>query len=122
MPTRERVRQLIGMVERGQFVEAIREFYSEDATMQENLQPVRKGLDTLIAGEQKVLAAFKEVRTLPVDSFLIHADRVVIHWVFEFTRKDGRTFQQDELAYQRWKDDKIVEERFYYDPSQRDLA
>ena len=33
--------------------------------------------------------------------------------------RDGRTFRQDELAWQRWVGDKIAEERFYYDPAQQ---
>ena len=35
MPTHERVRQLIAMVEAGKFVEAIQEFYAPQASMQE---------------------------------------------------------------------------------------
>ena len=119
MPTRERVAQLIALVEQGRYVEAIEQFYVEEASMQENLQPPRKGRDALIEGERKVLAAFKQVRTLPVEAFLVDGDRVVIHWVFEFTRHDDGKFRQDELAWQRWRGDRIVEERFYYDPAQQ---
>ena len=118
MPTNERVRQLISMVEAGRFVEAIQEFYAPQASMQENEQPPRQGLETLVAGERRVLASFKSVRTLPVETFFVDGDRSVIRWVFEFVGHDGRSFRQDELAYQRWSGDKIVEERFYYDPSQ----
>jgi ketosteroid isomerase-like protein len=119
MPSRERVRGLIALVEQGKFVEAIQEFYAENATMQENVKPPRQGLAALVAGEQKVLAAFQEVHTLPVESFLVDGNRAVIHWVFEFVGHDGRRFRQDELALQRWLGDKIVEERFYYDPGQQ---
>ena len=65
-----------------------------------------------------MLASFKSVRTLPVETFFVDGDRSVIRWVFEFTGHDGRSFRQDELAYQKWAGDKIVEERFYYDPAQ----
>jgi ketosteroid isomerase-like protein len=118
MPSSDRVRQLISMVEAGRFVEAIEEFYAPQASMQENAQPKREGLETLVAGERRVLASFKSVRTLPVETFFVDGDRSVIRWVFEFTGHDGRSFRQDELAYQRWDGDKIVEERFYYDPAQ----
>lgn len=121
MPNAERVRQLISMVEAGKFVEAIEEFYAPQASMQENVQAPRHGLETLVAGERRVLASFKEVRTLPVETFFVDGDRSVIRWVFEFVRHDGQSFRQDELAYQRWSGDKIVEERFYYDPSQTKL-
>jgi ketosteroid isomerase-like protein len=119
MPTRDRVSKLIALVEAGKFVEAIEEFYAPSATMQENQQPPRTGLETLVAGERRVLASWKEVRTLPVESFFVDGNRSVIRWVFEFVGHDGRSFRQDELAYQRWDGDRIVEERFYYDPAQQ---
>jgi ketosteroid isomerase-like protein len=119
MPSQDRVRQLISMVEAGKFVEAIEEFYAPSASMQENVQAPRQGLETLVAGERRVLASFKAVRTLPVETFFVDGDRSVIRWVFEFVGHDGRSFRQDELAYQRWDGDKIVEERFYYDPAQQ---
>lgn len=121
MPTMERVKDLIAHVEQGQFIEAMMEFYDENATMQENQQAPRACLPTLLEGERRVLAAFKEVRTAPVDYFLIDGDRVVIHWTFEFVGDDGLSFLQDELACQEWKADKIVSERFYYDPGQRNI-
>lgn len=118
MPTRERVAALVAMVEQGSYVEAIREFYAEDASMQENGEPPRSGRDRLIEHEWRMLSAHKEARTLPGSSFLLDGDRVVIHWVFEFTRRDGTSFRMDELAHQHWRGDRIVEERFYYDPAQ----
>lgn len=121
MPTRERVKDLITMVEQGRYVDAINRFYAKDATMQENLQPPRQGITALVAGEERVLAAYKEVRTLPVKNFMVEGDRSVINWVFVFTAHDGRSFRQDELAWQRWSGDRIVEERFYYDPAQQKL-
>lgn len=118
MPSRERVLALVTMVEEGKYVEAIEEFYTPDATMQENNQPPRGGREVLIAGERKVLAAHKKVRTEPGSSFLLDGDRVVVHWRFVFTRPDGKRLRMEELALQRWRGDRIVEERFYYDPAQ----
>ena len=119
MPSRDRIAALIGMVEQGKYVEAIEEFYAENATMQENNDPPRGGRDALVAGETKVLAAHREARTLPGSSFLLDGDRVVIHWTFEFTRLDGKRFRMEELALQRWQGERIVAERFFYDPEQR---
>lgn len=118
MPARERVRQLIALVESGRFVEALQQFYAEDATMQENNQPPRQGLEALIRHERGVMAAFEEVRTLPVQSFLVDGDHVVINWVFEFVGTDGRAVRMDELAHRVWRGDRIASERFYYDPGQ----
>ena len=73
MPSRERVAALIERVEQGRYVEALQEFYAEDATMQENGNPPRVGLKALVAHERGVMAAFKEIRALPVQSWLVHA-------------------------------------------------
>lgn len=118
MPSRERVKALIERVEQGKYVEALQEFYTEDATMQENGQPPRAGRNRLIEHERGVMAAFREIRTLPVDTWFVDGDRVAIRWVFEFTRADGTRFRMDEVALQRWRGDRVVEERFYYDPAQ----
>jgi hypothetical protein len=118
MPSRDRVDALIAVVEQGKFVEALQEFYAEDASMQENAAPPRVGLATLVAHERRVMAAFKGTRARRLDEALVQGDRVVIHWLFEFETAAGATVTLDELAYQLWRGDKIVTERFFYDPGQ----
>ena len=118
MPSRDRVQALVAMVEAGKFVEAIEEFYAEDATMRENNNPPRGPRAKLVEAEKKTLAAHKSARTEPGSTFLLEGDRVVIHWVFVFTRHDGTSFRMEELAEQRWRGERIAEERFYYDPAQ----
>jgi len=118
MPARDRVEAFIARVVSGAHAEAIEEFYHADATMQENLNPPRSGRDALATGERKTLARHKHVHTHPVDAFFIDGDRVVIHWVFEFTRTDDTVMTIDELAFQTWRGDRIQTERFYYDPAQ----
>lgn len=116
MPSRQTVQDFIALVEQGRYLDAIEQFYAPDASMQENSQPPRRGRETLLAYERAVMAACSAMRTLPVESYLVDGDFVVIHWVFEFTRLSGKTMRIDELAHQRWQGDKIVEERFFYDP------
>ena len=31
---------------------------------------------------------------------------------------DGTSFRMEEIAWQRWRGERIVEERFFYDPAQ----
>jgi uncharacterized protein len=118
MPSHERVQALIDRVQQGHFVQAMQDFYAADASMQENLLPPRRGIETLVAHEKGMLAAFAAVRAMPVQEFWMAGDQVVIPWVFVFTSRDGTEIRLDELTLQRWQGDRIVEERFYYDPSQ----
>ena len=118
MPSRAKVQAFIALVEHGEYVQAIEDFYHSDASMQENGLPPRVGRQTLVEHEKAVLAGLKAMRTRRVETFLIDGDRVVINWVFEMTGPDGSMRVFDELALQIWDGDRIRRERFYYDPAQ----
>ena len=119
MPTRERVQAFVAMVEANEFVEAIRQFYTEDATMQENLGVIRLGREALVAHEAATLRSVMSITTRPGSTCAIDGDHAVVRWVFDIVLADGTTFALDELAYQTWRGDHIAQERFYYDPAQR---
>src|SRR5262245_15077981 len=118
MPTRERVQEFIALVEGGEYVRAIEDFYHPESSMQENGEPPRVGRQKLIEHERAVLAALHGMRTRRVETFLVDGDRVVINWVFEMTGRDGKVKTLDELALQTWNGDRIACERCYYDPAQ----
>lgn len=106
------------MVESGAHVEAIAAFYTEDATMQENLDPPRVGRALLVAHETKALSGVKQVLSRCMRPVFIDGDCVVIRWQFEFERRDGQWLRIDELAYQQWRGDLVATERFYCDRKQ----
>ena len=60
MPTAETLERFIARVEQNAHAEAIEEFYTPDASMQENQLPPRVGRDLLVAHERKVLAQLLE--------------------------------------------------------------
>lgn len=121
MPTRERVQAFVAMVEAGDYVEAILQFYTDDASMQENLGAVRLGRAALAEGEEAVLKTVA-ITTRPGTAFAIDGDRVAVNWVFDIVLADGRRYALDEVAWQVWRGDRIARERFYYDPAQRQSA
>ena len=118
MPSHDHLKALIALVEQGKFVEALQRFYADDATMQENLTPPRRGLAALVEHERGVMASFKEIQGRCAGPVFLDGDRAVINWIFEFVDPAGGRHRLDELAHQRWRGDKVVEERFYYDPAQ----
>jgi hypothetical protein len=118
MPTPQTLERFIARVESNAHVEAIQEFYTQDASMQENLAPPRVGRDTLVAHEAAALARAASVQSTCVQPVFVNGDHVVIRWIFEFTWKDGSVGRIEELAYQRWEGEKIAQEQFFYDPKQ----
>lgn len=118
MPTPATLEAFIARVESNAHVEAIRDFYTEGASMRENLGAARVGRDVLVAHEAKMMATVASVRSECVRPVFVQGDRVVIRWIFEFVFKDGSAARLEELAYQRWEGEKIAEEQFFYDPKQ----
>ena len=118
MPSRSTVDQFVARVIEGAHAEAIEEFYTANASMQENLGSPRVGRDRLVAHERAALARVKSVASSCVGPVFISGNHVVIRWVFEFTGLDGRLTRIEELAHQRWEDEQIAEETFFYDPAQ----
>ena len=118
MPKPETLERFIARVESNAHAEAIEEFYTPGASMQENNSAPRVGRDVLVANERRVLAKAKSVSSRCVRPAFADGDRVVIRWVFHFEFLDGTTMDMEELAYQRWEGERIAEEKFFYDPAQ----
>ena len=119
MPTAETLERFIARVEQNAHVEAVEEFYTEDASMQENQSVPRIGRDAHAENERKVLARTKSLTSKCVRPVFVNGDKVVIRWIFQFEWCDGTTTRMEELAYQRWEGERIAEETFFYDPAQR---
>jgi hypothetical protein len=121
MPSREIVEAFAAQLEAGDFIGAIERFYMPDAATYENTAAPVVGRDKLVAKERGVLAAYKEVRAVRTGPSLIEGDNVATRWTYTFTNaQDAVVRTQDEIAWQTWRGDKLIEERFYYDPKQRE--
>ena len=118
MPSRDVVEAFAKHLEDGDFVGAIERFYAPDAATYENNADPTIGRDKLAAKERGVLAAFREVKALRVGPSLIEGDHVASRWIFSFTNAEGVTRTLEEIAWQTWRGDELIEERFYYDPKQ----
>jgi hypothetical protein len=118
MPARDRVRAFVDLVEQAKYVEALEQFYHPHASMQDNQQEPRRGLERLIADEKATMARFALMKTDPATDLLVDGDKVTIRWKFTFTPADGPPMVMEEIALQRWEGDRIAEERFFYDPGQ----
>ena len=116
MPSRARLDEFIAVVESGDHAGAIERYYTEDSSMQENAGAPRVGRDVLVAHERGVLARMTHLYSKAMSS-VVEGDQVAIHWIFELTDKSGKVHRIDEVALQQWRGDKILRERFFYDPS-----
>jgi hypothetical protein len=118
MPTRETLERFIALVEQNAHVEAVEQFYTADASMQENQAPPRVGREAHAANERRVLARARSLTSQCVRPVFVNGDYVVIRWIFRFEWQDGTVTRMEELAYQRWEGERVAQETFFYDPAQ----
>ncbi|MEO8305680.1 MAG: nuclear transport factor 2 family protein [Betaproteobacteria bacterium] len=118
MPDLATLERFIARVEENAHAEAIEEFYAENASMRENRAAPRVGRALLVARERAVLAKARSVQSTCVRPVFVSGETVIVRWIFQFEWQDGTTTRMEELAYQHWQDGRIIEETFFYDPSQ----
>ena len=117
-PSAALVRSYIRRVEQRDLVGAIVHFYHEDAEMQENMGTVRKGREALLAHEMDLMVRYGQIPVIRAESFSINGRKVFINWLIEVNVPGIGRRTLNEVAMQDWDADRIVRERFYYDPAQ----
>jgi flagellar hook assembly protein FlgD len=118
MPSLNTVEAFVALVEGGETVEAMESFYAEHASMQENTAAPRIGKAALIKHERDALASIASMKATCIRPIFVSRDFVVLRWVFEIQDRKGKTVRFEELAYQRWEGELMVQEQFFYDPAQ----
>ena len=116
MPSLSTLHAFADTVESNDHVGAIEKFYAPDAVTRENDQPPIVGRDVLAEKERRVLASVASVKTTRLGPLLLDGDHSAIRWQFEFTAKDGSKRAIEEVAWQRWRGEKLIEEHFFFDP------
>lgn len=116
MPDRDVIEQLIRYTVEGRSEAALLAFYADDVVIQENNQPPRVGRAASIARNRDAVQWTRAVHEISVPRVLIDGNLVVIEWHAEWTLSSGQRIRIEELALQSWEGNRIVFERFFYDP------
>ena len=114
----EKAQALYAMIGEGKSMEAYDAFYHENVTKVEATGDVREGLDTQKEAFNQWQASIQEVHGGGVNSITANEETgitCVESWM-DLTFKDGNRFKMEEVAVQKWDGDKIIHERFYYNP------
>ncbi|MBV9559911.1 MAG: nuclear transport factor 2 family protein [Bradyrhizobium sp.] len=118
MPSLATLQAFAATVESNDHVGAIERFYAPDARTRENDGGWRVGREALAERERAVLAAVASVKTTRLGPLLLDGSHSAICWRFEFTGGDGTVRTMEEVAWQTWSGEQLIEEHFFYDPAQ----
>lgn len=111
----QRLNDLFGYIRQGKILEAVTEFYDKDAKMQENANPPTVGQAANIEREKQFLSGVKEWKGFNVTASAVGDDVTFYECSLDFIATNGRAVHMEQVVVTRWKDGKIVHERFYYD-------
>jgi len=106
--------KLNDMVLTGKALEAFEQFYAEDVVMQENSDEPRVGKATNRKLEEEFFASVAEWHEGKVLASAINGDTSFSEWFMDLTFKNGTRAKLAQVAVRKWKDGKVVHERFFY--------
>lgn len=98
----------------GKAMEAFEELYDEDIVMQENSDPEYRGKAFNRKREQEFFASVEAWHGGRVLASATHGDVSFSEWEMEVTLKGVGRITMAQVAVRRWKNGKIVHERFYH--------
>ncbi len=98
----------------GKALEAFEQYYAEDVVMQENSEEPRRGKDVNRKAEQEFFSSLESFNDGKLVSSAVNGDVTFGEWFMDVTFKGGQNAKLSQVAVRRWKDGKIVSERFYY--------
>jgi hypothetical protein len=102
------------LVLQGKMMDGFEKYYGEDVVMQENEMPATVGK---AANRQRELDFFSKVvefRGIELKAVAFGEDVIMSEWFVDYTHAEWGKVTHDQVSVQRWRDGKVVHERFYY--------
>jgi SnoaL-like polyketide cyclase len=115
----QRLQDLHSHIRQGKIFEALHEFYDRDTVMQENANPPTKGLAANIEREKQFLSGVKEWKGFNVTASAVGDNVTFYEATLDFIATSGQHMHLEQVSVAKWKNGKIVHERFYYDTGKK---
>jgi ketosteroid isomerase-like protein len=107
-------KQLNDDVLSGKIMEAFEKYYADDVVMQENSEEPRKGKAENRKAEEQFMASVEAFNGASVKASAVNGDVTFSEWEMDITFKGGSRVTMSQVAVRKWKNGKIVHERFFY--------
>lgn len=113
---RNQVNALNQMIINGEIMDAMNRFYADDVVMAENNDPPTVGLAANLEREQQ----FVDHTTwygAGLQQVVVDGDTSMSQWDLDFHNTlYGARLRFTQIAVAKWRNGKIIDERFYYNP------
>jgi SnoaL-like domain len=102
------------LLQQGKAMDAFEKYYAEDVLMQENDNPPTVGKAANRARELDFFAKVTEFRGLKLKEVAYREDLIISEWFADYTHAELGKVTHDQISVSRWKDGKIISDRYYY--------
>ena len=111
----QRLNDLFGYIRQGKIIEAMSEFYDKEMVMQDNANPPTVGQAANVEREKQFLSGVKEWKGFNVTVSAVGDNVTFYECSLDFIATSGQPVHMEQVVVAKWKNGKIVHERFYYD-------
>ncbi len=115
----QRLNNLFDYIRQGKIIDAMSEFYDNDTVMQDNANPPTKGLAANIEREKQFLSGVKEWKGFTVTASGVGDNVTFYESAMDFIATNGQPVHLEQVSVAKWRNGKIVHERFYYDTGKK---
>ncbi|HSF10092.1 MAG TPA: nuclear transport factor 2 family protein [Nitrospirales bacterium] len=109
-----RLEDLFAYIREGRILDAINEFYAEDAAMQENNESPTVGRKANLEREKQFLSTVKEWKRFEVTAKGAGDDVTFYETVMDWVASDGTPVHVEQVVVAKWQGGKIIHERYYH--------
>jgi hypothetical protein len=106
--------ELNRLITNGHALAAFDRYYADDVVMQENTAEPRVGKAANRGYEEEFFASIAEVHRIAVLATAIGDGVTLSEWEYDVTFRDGNRVTMAQVARRRWRNGKVVHERFYH--------
>jgi ketosteroid isomerase-like protein len=100
----------------GKILEAFDRFYAEDVIMQEHNDEPTRGHAANRAREIDFLNSVAEFHGVELKGAAVNGETSFSEWLMDLTFQGGQRVSMQQVSVRRWRDGKVIHERFYYNP------
>jgi len=110
----DRLEDLFSYIREGRILDAINEFYAEDAAMQENNLAPTVGREANYEREKQFLSMVKEWKGFEVTAKGVGEDVTFYETVMDWVTTDDTPVHVEQVVVAKWQNGKITHERYYH--------
>lgn len=105
------------MLGQGKLLEAFDKYYGDNVAMQENEADSRVGKEANRKAEEAFVNGFSKINKIEILGIAVGDNYSVLEYHFDVDHKEYGRINKKQVAIQKWQDNKIIYEKFYYDPN-----